>query len=234
MSEVTPKQIRKMLSRKVADLNDVIADIDRLLTDMETDFFRVCVFGSARIKPDTPFYQQVYDLAYRLAMRGCDVVTGGGPGLMDAANRGAKAAGQKSRSIGIRIALPFEYEENHHLDMTSRHKRFSSRLDEFVRISNAAVVTPGGIGTLLELFFTWQLIQVEHIKPRPILLLGKEDMWAELMDWIKKWPLAMELMSGPDMDYLTICRNQQEVLAALEPHISEFEQRKAKKPKKTK
>ena len=96
MAGITPKEVRKVLNRKIVQLNDIIADIDTLLTKMETNYYRVSIFGSARLQPDTPAYKEVYDLAFQLAMRGIDIVTGGGPGLMDAANKGAKDGGQKS------------------------------------------------------------------------------------------------------------------------------------------
>ena len=166
---ISNKGIRKTLEKKITQLNDIIADIDTLLTEMQTEYYRVSVFGSARIKANSPQFDQVYQLAYKLSMRGVDIVTGGGPGLMQAANKGAQDGGQKvSRSIGLPIDLPFETTANAHLDVKKQHKRFSSRLDEFMRISHAVIVTPGGIGTILELFYTWQLIQVQHIKPRPI------------------------------------------------------------------
>ena len=122
---VSRKNIQKVLNDKIVKLNDIIADIDHLLTEMETDFYRVSIFGSARIKENTPAYKEVYDLAYQLSMRGVDIVTGGGPGLMSAANQGAKEGGEKSRSIGLAISLPFESSPNHHLDVKRQHKRFS-------------------------------------------------------------------------------------------------------------
>lgn len=219
---ITRKRVRKVLNQKIFQLNHIIADIDGLLTEMETRYYRVSIFGSARLKPDTDLYGEVYQLAYDLAVRGVDIVTGGGPGLMDAANKGAKDGGEKSRSIGLPIDLPFEADANAHLDVKRQHKRFSSRLDEFMRISHAVVVTPGGIGTLLELFYTWQLIQVEHIKPRPILLVGGRGMWSELMEWIQKWPLDMDLMSDQDIDNITICEKPADVISALDPFITEF------------
>ncbi|MFK7823149.1 MAG: LOG family protein [Oligoflexales bacterium] len=222
MASITPKEVRKVLNRKIFQLNDIIADIDTLLTKMETNYYRVSIFGSARLQPDTPAYKEVYDLAFQLAMRGIDIVTGGGPGLMDAANKGAKDGGQKSRSIGLPIELPFESDANSHLDVKRQHKRFSSRLDEFMRISHAVVVTPGGIGTILELFYTWQLIQVGHIKPRPTLLLGGGKMWDELITWINNWPLKMDLMSPNDMNHLTICSSIEQVISKLEPEVKRF------------
>ncbi|NRA45737.1 MAG: LOG family protein [Oligoflexales bacterium] len=228
MASITPKEVRKVLNRKIVQLNDIIADIDTLLTKMETNYYRVSIFGSARLQPDTPAYKEVYDLAFQLAMRGIDIVTGGGPGLMDAANKGAKDGGQKSRSIGLPIELPFESDANSHLDVKRQHKRFSSRLDEFMRISHAVVVTPGGIGTILELFYTWQLIQVGHIKPRPTLLLGGGKMWDELINWINNWPLKMELMSPKDMDHLTICDSNEQVISTLEPEVKRFRKHSSK------
>ncbi len=223
--EVTTKLVRKVLNKKIVQLNDIIADIDSLLTGMENEFFRVSIFGSARLKPDTPLYQEVHDLALQLAMRGVDIVTGGGPGLMDAANKGAKSGGEKSRSFGLAMDLPFEEEPNRHLDVKRQHRRFSSRLDEFMRISHAVVVTPGGVGTILEFFYTWQLIQVGHIHPRPILLLGGDKMWPEFMEWINKWPLAMNLVSEHDLSQVKLCGTIEDVLSELDPEIRKFREK---------
>ena len=192
-----------------------------LLTEMETDFYRVCIFGSARIGPHSPSYKQVQELADGLARRGVDIVTGGGPGLMEAANKGAKEGSNKSRSIGLPINLPFETDANSHLDVKHQHRRFSSRLDEFMRISHAVVITPGGIGTLLEMFYTWQLIQVDHIRPRPLILLG-DELWKGLIDWLETGPLKQELMSQKDFGVLKICKSVDECIALLEPEIEVF------------
>jgi uncharacterized protein (TIGR00730 family) len=221
-TDLTKKEIRKILNQKIAQLNDIIADIDSMLTKMETEYYRVSIFGSARIKEQTTHYQDVYELAFQLALRGADIVTGGGPGLMDAANKGAKEGGKHSRSIGLPIALPFEADTNAHLDVKREHRRFSSRLDEFMRISHAVVVTPGGIGTLLELFYTWQLLQVEHISPRPVILLGGERMWEDLLLWLRKYPLKLGLMAESDFENLAFCKTVQAVVDHLEPEIKKF------------
>ncbi len=218
---IKQKRVRKVLNNKIHQLNDIIADIDTLLTEMETEFFRVCIFGSARINPGSPFYRQVEELAAALASQGIDIVTGGGPGLMEAANKGAKEGGNKSRSIGLPIDLPFESDANSHLDVKHQHKRFSSRLDEFMRISHAVIVTPGGIGTCLELFYTWQLMQVGHIKQRPLILVGSE-MWNGLLDWLTGQPLQQELMSSRDFDMLKVVDTVDDVLKVLEPEILKF------------
>ena len=218
---VERKKIRKLLSNKISQLNEVIADMDGILTELETDFYRVCIFGSARISVDSPFYKLSYDLAKELAKRGVDIVTGGGPGLMEAANRGAKEGSNLSRSIGLPIELPFETDANGHLDVKHHHKRFSSRLDEFMRISHAVVITPGGIGTLLELFYTWQLMQVNHIRPRPFILLGK-SMFGGLMDYLEEVPVALNLMGRDDMRMVNVVDTVEEVIQVLEPHIFAF------------
>ena len=215
------KKVRRFLSKQIQQLNNIVADLDKVITDMGTDFYRVSIFGSARIKPDTKEYKGVYTLAKELAENGADIVTGGGPGLMEAANAGAKeGSSSKSKSFGIRIDLPFEATPNEHLDIKFYHKRFSSRLDEFMRISHAVVVTPGGIGTLLELLYTWQLIQVNHISARPIILVG--DMWNGFLDWIKSEPLKAQLLDKSDFDNIIIVKNVHEVTKLLKPEIKAF------------
>ena len=215
------KKVRKFLSKQIQQLNNIVADLDTVITDMGTEFYRVSIFGSARIKPDTKEYKGVYTLAKELAENGADIVTGGGPGLMEAANAGVKeGSSSKSKSFGIRIDLPFEATPNEHLDIKFYHKRFSSRLDEFMRISHAVVVTPGGIGTLLELLYTWQLIQVNHISSRPIILVG--DMWNGFFDWIKSEPLKAQLLDKSDFDNIVIVENVHEVVKLLKPEIKEF------------
>ena len=218
---VEQKKIRKLLGNKILQLNEVIADIDGILTELETDFYRVCIFGSARIGADSPYYNQAFELAKEMAKRGVDVVTGGGPGLMEAANRGAKEGSNLSRSIGLPIELPFESDANAHLDVKHHHRRFSSRLDEFMRISHAVVITPGGIGTLLELLYTWQLMQVNHIKPRPFILLGRST-FDGLIQYLEEVPVALNLMSRDDLRMIKVVDTVDEVVRVLEPHIEVF------------
>ena len=112
---------------------------------------------------------------------GCDIVTGGGPGLMQAANEGASEAitPEKDRSLGIRIELPFEQEVNPFVDQVFEHRTFFSRLHHFVLVSDAFVVVPGGIGTVLETFMIWQLLQVRQVQNTPLILIGKK-----ITDWV--------------------------------------------------
>ncbi len=218
--KVEEKRVRKLLSKKIQQLNDIVADLDGLVTEFGSDYYRVSIFGSARIKPDTEEYKEVYKLAYELASKGADIVTGGGTGLMEAANLGAKEGSKGSRSFGLHVELPFEANPNAHLDVKYHHKRFSSRLEEFMRISHAVVVTPGGIGTLLELFYTWQLMQVGHIEVRPLILLG--DMWEGLVDFMNKGPLQSKLMDEKDFKMVQIASSVDDVMNLLEPDIEKF------------
>ena len=218
--QIKDKHIRKFLSKKIGQLNNIVAGLDSLVTEIGSDYYRVSIFGSARIKKNTNEYNQVYELAKKLAQNKADIVTGGGPGLMEAANVGAKEGSSDSKSFGLHIDLPFETTPNEHLDVTFHHKKFSSRLDEFMRISNAVVVTPGGIGTILELLYTWQLIQVDHITPRPIILLG--DMWGGLVNWMKAEPLRRNLINESDFDNIETVENINDVITILEPHIEKF------------
>lgn len=218
---IKQSRVRKSLNAQISQLNEVIAELDGLLTDIESEFYRVTIFGSARIDTQSPLYKQVYDLAYALGKQGVDVVTGAGPGLMEAANKGAKDGGLRSRSIGLSIQLPFEENSNMHLDIKRQHKRFSSRLDEFMRLSHAVVVAPGGIGTTLELFYTWQLLQVGHIKPRPIILWGK-DMWSGLVEWMRNATMDTGYISPPDLDMVQVVDSLDEVMAVLNPKIAAY------------
>ncbi len=219
---VKPKKVRKILTNKIRQLYDIVADIDTLLTEMETDFYRVCIFGSARIRENSPIYNQVELLAEALSKSGVDIVTGGGPGLMEAANRGAKSGSKGAWSIGLPIQLPFESDANSHLDVKSHHKRFSSRLDEFMRISHAVVVVPGGIGTVLEMFYTWQLMQVAHIKPRPLILFSSDKSWEALIKWTEDYPMKNSLMSAKDMEMIKIVNSVEEIMQILGPDIAKF------------
>ena len=220
--KIKEKKVRKFLSKQIQELNNIVADLDDLVTEIGTGYYRVAIFGSARIKPKTPEYKSVYSLAKELASRGADIVTGGGPGLMEAANAGAKEGSSQTKSFGLRIDLPFENDFNSHLDIKFFHKKFSSRLDEFMRITNAVVVTPGGIGTLLELFFAWQLIQVGHMKKKPIILVG--TMWEGLLQWMKENPLRKELIDKSDLQHIQIVEEMEDVVPLLEKEIKSFYQ----------
>src|SRR4029079_197656 len=136
-----------------------------------------------RLKPGTAAYDAVKKLAAELTKMGCDIISGGGPGLMRAAKEGAPSVEPKAgkRSVGIRVELPFEQEINPFVGQAYEHGTFFSRLHHFMIISDAFVVVPGGVGTLLELSLAWQLLQVRKLYNTPLILVGK--MWKELVEW---------------------------------------------------
>ena len=158
--------------------------------------FRVTIFGSARIKKGDTRFNQVKSLAKMLGEKGIDIVTGGGPGLMQAAsighNLGMKISKKESHSIGLLIKLPREQKTAEFLNIKKEFSKFSNRLDDFMELSNVFVVAPGGIGTTLELFYTLQLIQVKQTCNVPVILLG--NMWAPLIKWLEKYPIKNKLM----------------------------------------
>jgi uncharacterized protein (TIGR00730 family) len=180
--------------------------------------FRVAIFGSARIRPDDKdkVYQHVYELAEMVGKKGYDVITGGGPGLMEAANRGHAAGDKtgKAESIGLVIKLPWENRGNDFLEISHKYKHFSKRLDTFLALSDVMVVTKGGIGSLLELFYMWQHLQVHLVKYKPIILIG--EMWEHLIKWMKKETLPDNLVSPEDFDYIYIAKNNKEAMAMID------------------
>jgi uncharacterized protein (TIGR00730 family) len=197
--------------------------LDAELRALENTNYRVCIFGSARVKPQDPIYHTVFRLAQNLSERGIDVVTGGGPGLMAAANRGVLAAKRhRSYSYGLPLDLPSLVEPaNKHLDIKSAHKRFSSRLDEFIRLSHAVVVAPGGIGTLLELMYVWQLLQLDTVEPRPFILLGRE-FWGGFLKWMEEVPGEQRLISPRDLEFVSIVDRPEEALEIIDRSHADF------------
>lgn len=136
----------------------------------------VAMFGSARVKSVTPLYQNTVDAATLLVKKGWRVCTGGGPGLMEAANLGAKQACQEGVcSFGYSIYLPFEAETNEHVQEDTHHQTFFTRLEQFAD-ADAFIALPGGWGTLLEILTVIQLLQVKHMEPRPLILVGAENL----------------------------------------------------------
>lgn len=175
--------------------------------------YRVAIFGSARIREGDQEYKDVFTIAQALAESGFDVVTGGGPGLMHAANSGHKSASSGTHSIGLNIRLPHEQVANQYLDIKHEFNRFSNRLDTFMSLSDAVIVAPGGIGTLLELFYAWQLVQVEHICETPIILFG--PMWGALLEWLEVEVLSRKLISESDLRMIFHVNEVEKVIALV-------------------
>ena len=188
--------------------------------------FRVAIFGSARIKKDTKEYKQIYKIAEMLGKRGIDVVTGGGPGLMEAANSGHKAGSTKNhaRSIGLGIKLPKEQRFNESVDFKKLFYRFSKRLDNFMLLSHAVIVSQGGVGTMLEFFYTWQLVQVKHACNIPIILVG--DMWKDLIKWLKKYPLKKGYFNEEELKMIYCVKNVEEAINIIDEAKKEFNKNK--------
>src|SRR5262245_10826947 len=207
--------VKDVLVRTVFGLWDIVNDLTRLRPSKQ-ERYRVTIFGSARAKPGTFVYDEVKRVAAALAGMGCDVITGGGPGLMQAANEGAVAANaaDRNQSVGIRVDLPFEQEVNPFVEQAFEHKTFFTRLHHFVLTSDAFVVTPGGIGTVLELMMVWQLLQVKHLYQTPLILVGK--MWSQLVDWAKTNLLHPQLaLASPEDMSIPRCVNTADEAIAL-------------------
>ena len=211
--------VKQVLVRTVFGLWDIVNDLTRLRPS-KRERYRVTIFGSARAQPGTYVYDEVKRVATALAEMGCDIITGGGPGLMQAANEGAAAANapERNRSVGIRVELPFEQEVNAFVEEAFEHKTFFTRLHHFVLTSDAFVVAPGGIGTVLELTMIWQLLQVKHVHDTPLILVGK--MWAELVDWTKKnlQKPELQLASPADLAIPRCVNTADEAISLLRDH----------------
>jgi uncharacterized protein (TIGR00730 family) len=215
--------VKEILVRAVFGLWDVVNDLTRLRPSKK-ERYRVTIFGSARAKPGTFVYDEVKRVAAALAGMGCDIITGGGPGLMQAANEGAAVAdaADSRRSVGIRVELPFEQEANPFVTEAFEHKTFFTRLHHFVLTSDAFIVVPGGIGTVLELMMIWQLLQVRHVGETPLILVGK--MWADLVDWAKAHLVTSQppLANAEDMSIPRCVNTADEAIALLREHHSRW------------
>src|SRR5215468_4098169 len=215
--------VKQLLVSTVFGLWDIVNNLTRLKPS-KSERYRVTIFGSARAKPGTWVYDEVKRVAAALAEMGCDIVTGGGPGLMQAANEGADEADapERNRSVGIRVELPFEQDVNPFVEQAFEHKTFFTRLHHFVLASDAFVVAPGGIGTVLELTMIWQLLQVKHLHDTPLILVG--HMWAELVDWAKKSLLKPELnlANSEDLAIPRCVKTADEAIARLRDHHAKW------------
>lgn len=223
------KAVLDILTRSVFGLWDTVNTLTRL-RPTKRDRYRVTVFGSARVDPDHWVYGAVRDLAAELTRLGCDIVTGGGPGLMQAANEGAKLAdpdGADRRSVGIRVELPFEQDVNAFVTEAFEHKTFFTRLHHFVLVSDAFVVCPGGIGTVLETLMVWQLLQVRHLHDTPLILAG--HFWDGLLDWAKAAMLRPDapLVSPADLEIPQVLVDGPAIVRAIREHHARWAHRQA-------
>lgn len=218
-----PPDVGRIIDRTIVRLWDTIEELESL-NPAELHFYRVAVFGSARVQPGDKEYAQVREAASRLTELGCDIVTGGGPGLMEAANEGAASSrtlgSRKTRSFGLTIAIPYE-KANPYLDSVTAHRTFFSRLHHFVRMSQAFVIFPGGIGTALELMMVWQLLQVGFMTERPVVLVG--GMWRGLLDWMEREMVPRKLVNPEDLDLVRLSSTVEDAVQTIEKHKQRFD-----------
>ncbi|MFL6653971.1 MAG: TIGR00730 family Rossman fold protein, partial [Sulfurifustis sp.] len=172
----------------------------------------VSIFGSARITPDHPYYALTETIARRLSDAGFAVVSGGGPGLMEAANRGAYNG--KSASVGLNILLPHEQRSNEFQDVSLTFQHFFARKVMFVKYAKAYVVMPGGFGTLDELVEALTLIQTGKSVRMPIILVHR-PFWTGLVDWFKQTLIAEGMISTEDLDLFSMADSADEVLQTI-------------------
>jgi uncharacterized protein (TIGR00730 family) len=211
------ERVKQVLVNSILGLWDVVNNLTRLQPSRR-ERYRVTIFGSARVRPGTFGYEETKRVAAALAEMGCDIITGGGPGLMQAANEGAAAAPDRARSFGIRVDLPFEQEVNSFVTQAFEHRTFFTRLHQFVLASDAFVVAPGGIGTVLETMMIWQLLQVRHLEDTPLILVGK--MWPGLIEWARGSMLTADapLANPEDMTIPRCVANADEAITLIRAH----------------
>lgn len=191
---------------EVVDGFDTMSEIDN----------GVSIFGSARVEPEDPLFKETEELAAKLVQAGYGVISGGGPGLMRAANKGAYEAG--GESVGLHIHLPFEQASNDYLTTKVDFKYFFVRKLMFVKYATAYVAMPGGFGTLDELFEALVLIQTKRIKHFPIVLY-KSEYWEGLIDWIKARIVANGFANEADLDLIAVKDTPDEVVSYIKRHV---------------
>ncbi len=181
----------------------------------------VSIFGSARTKPENPYYKVALDIARMLTVEGYGIITGGGPGIMEAGNKGASLYG--GTSVGLNIDLPFEQGHNQYIDYNKNlnFRYFFVRKVMFVKYAQAFVALPGGFGTMDELFETLTLVQTNKISKVPIILVGV-DYWSGLLEWIKNTMLEKEKNINPvDLDLMPLTDEPEEVVRIINGFYAE-------------
>jgi uncharacterized protein (TIGR00730 family) len=213
-----------MEDRRILSSDEKAADLERHVAMIAQEFREgfeavdridrpaVTIFGSARVPDDDPAYINAHIVAGRFAEKGWAVVTGGGPGVMEAANRGAKEAG--GLSVGFNIELPHEQRSNPYVDVGLTFRHFYARKTMFVKAAEGFVVFPGGFGTADELFESLTLIQTGKVLHFPVVLFDS-DYWGELLDWIRGELLADRMISPEDLDLLYVTDDVDEAVAQV-------------------
>ncbi|RLE26617.1 MAG: LOG family protein [Acidobacteria bacterium] len=215
----------RIIDQSVAQLWETVESLERL-QPRNLQRFRVSVFGSSRVPPESPLFNDVKEMTRRLSAAGCDLVTGGGAGLMQAANEGATNGQLSTPASGD---LPIRLIEGHtkapFVEKVYRHRTFFTRLHHFVRLSSAFIVLPGGIGTTLEAMMIWQLLQVEHLPSTPFLLYG--DHWNGLLQWVEETMVDNHYADRRDLSLPTVVTTVDEVVEVI---LMDFEHFQANNP----
>jgi uncharacterized protein (TIGR00730 family) len=216
----TAVDLAEIIDGSVAQLWQTIESLERL-QPRNLERFRVSIFGSGRALETDPLYQQAEELARRLAEAGCEIVTGGGSGLMQAVDRGA-SHGALSRPAGgsLPVRLVSDDGKAPFVEQVYRHRTFFSRLHQFVRLSSAFIVFPGGIGSTLEAMMVWQLLQVKHLPPTPFLLFGSH--WRDLHRWIAEDALRCGYIDPEDGRLPTLVDTVEEATQLILPNLARF------------
>ncbi len=208
-TQTDPWRVLRIMSELIEGF-DVLADVQKGVT----------IFGSARTGPDDPMYQASQETARLLAVAGFSILTGAGPGIMEAANKGARAGG--GRSIGCNIELPFEQGANPYVDTLINFRYFFVRKTMFIKYSNAFIIFPGGFGTLDELFEALTLIQTGKIYHFPVILFGRH-YWAALVRWLHTRVLGERKISPGDLDLMLLTDDPREAAdAVIEAYASQL------------
>jgi uncharacterized protein (TIGR00730 family) len=214
MSEVNQKQyvLDALSARESWRMFRILSEFVDSIDTMGDIPKGVSIFGSARVQPGTPAYDQAEELGRLLVEAGFPVITGGGGGVMEAGNKGASEAG--GHSVGLNIELPFEQMPNPYANVQLNFRYFFVRKVIFVKYSLAYVVMPGGFGTLDELAEALTLIQTHRIRPFPVILVGSE-FWGGLLDWIKNVQLEHGMISPDDLDYISVMDDPAEIVKRI-------------------
>jgi uncharacterized protein (TIGR00730 family) len=213
----------QVIDASVAQLWETIESLERL-QPRNLERFRVSIFGSARIEGSHPLYAEAQELAQRLAEAGCDIVTGGGGGLMQAVDHGASRGAVEQPADGdLPVRLVTDGASAPFVERVYRHRTFFSRLHHFVRLSSAFIVFPGGIGSTLEAMMVWQLLQAEHLPPTPFLLYGSH--WRGLLQWVEDQALAQGYVEEGDIRLPTQVDAVDEAVDLILRTLREFQAR---------
>ncbi|MDX2436539.1 MAG: LOG family protein [Acidobacteriota bacterium] len=217
----TAVDLVEIIDGSVAQLWETIESLERL-QPRNLERFRVSIFGSGRIAESDPLFTEAEDLGLRLAETGCDIVTGGGGGLMHAVDRGASRGKLSDPAEGdLPVRLVTDSDDSPFVERVYRHRTFFSRLHHFVRLSSAFIVLPGGIGSTLEAMMVWQLLQVKHLPPIPFLLFG--DHWRGLLSWIENESLRRGYISRADADLPILVGTVDETVRLIEETKAVFD-----------